>query len=96
MTAPVVIYTDGACKGNPGPGGWGALLQYGGTERELFGGTYANTGYPPTEALVANPHASHLAERPPRRKPRIGQTICSTWWKKLRSSAARNSYGPSN
>ena len=38
MTAPVVIYTDGACKGNPGPGGWGALLQCGGEERELFGG----------------------------------------------------------
>ena len=38
MTASVVIYTDGACKGNPGPGGWGALLQYERTERELFGG----------------------------------------------------------
>jgi ribonuclease HI len=34
----VVIYTDGACKGNPGPGGWGALLQAAGTEKELFGG----------------------------------------------------------
>ncbi|MEO5658321.1 MAG: RNase H family protein, partial [Polaromonas sp.] len=31
----VVIYTDGACKGNPGPGGWGALLANGGTEKEL-------------------------------------------------------------
>lgn len=36
------IYTDGACKGNPGPGGWGVLLQSGGTEKELFGGE-ANT-----------------------------------------------------
>ena len=34
----VVIYTDGACKGNPGPGGWGALLRSGAHERELFGG----------------------------------------------------------
>jgi ribonuclease HI len=34
----VVIYTDGACKGNPGPGGWGALLQAGGNEKELWGG----------------------------------------------------------
>lgn len=34
----VVIYTDGACKGNPGPGGWGALLRYGEVEKELFGG----------------------------------------------------------
>jgi ribonuclease HI len=33
----VEIYTDGACRGNPGPGGWGALLRYGGVERELFG-----------------------------------------------------------
>lgn len=32
------IYTDGACKGNPGPGGWGALLRYGDREKELFGG----------------------------------------------------------
>jgi ribonuclease HI len=34
----VVIHTDGACKGNPGPGGWGALLAYDGRERELYGG----------------------------------------------------------
>ena len=34
----VDIYTDGACKGNPGPGGWGALLKWGAHERELFGG----------------------------------------------------------
>ncbi len=34
----VVIYTDGACKGNPGPGGWGAWLRSGTHEKELFGG----------------------------------------------------------
>lgn len=34
----VKIYTDGACKGNPGPGGWGALLIYNSTEKELCGG----------------------------------------------------------
>ncbi len=34
----VVIYTDGACKGNPGPGGWGAWLKSGSTEKDLFGG----------------------------------------------------------
>jgi ribonuclease HI len=33
----VSIYTDGACRGNPGPGGWGAILRYGGHERELYG-----------------------------------------------------------
>ncbi|HYC35121.1 MAG TPA: ribonuclease HI [Usitatibacter sp.] len=37
------IYTDGACKGNPGPGGWGAILECGGTERELFGGERGTT-----------------------------------------------------
>jgi ribonuclease HI len=42
MTA-VVIYTDGACKGNPGPGGWGALLRAGGAEKELFGGEAQTT-----------------------------------------------------
>ena len=34
----VEIWTDGACSGNPGPGGWGALLRYGDTEKELYGG----------------------------------------------------------
>jgi ribonuclease HI len=43
MSAPVIIYTDGACKGNPGPGGWGALLQYQGKTRELFGGEAHST-----------------------------------------------------
>ena len=38
MSEIVSIYSDGACKGNPGPGGWGALLVAGGRERELFGG----------------------------------------------------------
>ncbi len=38
MDETVEIYTDGACKGNPGPGGWGALLRFGGQEKELFGG----------------------------------------------------------
>ncbi|BCB84717.1 ribonuclease HI [Phytohabitans suffuscus] len=36
--AVVDIYTDGACSGNPGPGGWGALLRYGAHEKELCGG----------------------------------------------------------
>jgi ribonuclease HI len=39
----VNIYTDGACKGNPGPGGWGALLECDGKERELFGGQPGTT-----------------------------------------------------
>ena len=39
----VTIYTDGACKGNPGPGGWGALLQAGDKTKELFGGERQTT-----------------------------------------------------
>ncbi len=39
----VVIHTDGACKGNPGPGGWGALLVSGAHEKELFGGVLHTT-----------------------------------------------------
>jgi ribonuclease HI len=38
LTQQVELFTDGACKGNPGPGGWGALLRWGDRERELFGG----------------------------------------------------------
>ena len=38
----VTLYTDGACSGNPGPGGWGAILEYNGVEKELSGGE-ANT-----------------------------------------------------
>ena len=37
MNNVVVIYTDGACRGNPGPGGWGAILDYKGIEKELYG-----------------------------------------------------------
>ena len=39
----VEIYTDGACKGNPGVGGWGAILRFGDTEKELFGGVTSTT-----------------------------------------------------
>ncbi|ULJ63534.1 ribonuclease HI [Wielerella bovis] len=38
MEKTVYLYTDGACKGNPGVGGWGAVLRYGTHEKELFGG----------------------------------------------------------
>ena len=34
----VIMYTDGACRGNPGPGGWGALITYDGSTKEVFGG----------------------------------------------------------
>jgi ribonuclease HI len=38
MSGEVVIYTDGACKGNPGPGGWGVVLRYGDVQKTLHGG----------------------------------------------------------
>ncbi len=47
----VEIFTDGACKGNPGPGGWGAILRFNGTEKELYGG----------EALTTNNRMELLA-----------------------------------
>jgi ribonuclease HI len=43
VTPGVVIYTDGACSGNPGPGGWGAVLMHGATTKELSGGELATT-----------------------------------------------------
>ncbi|MDK4683674.1 ribonuclease HI [Kingella negevensis] len=43
MEKTVYLYTDGACKGNPGVGGWGALLRYGSHEKELFGGEVDTT-----------------------------------------------------
>ncbi|MDG0852475.1 ribonuclease HI [Roseateles puraquae] len=54
----VTIYTDGACKGNPGPGGWGAWLSSGGHDKELFGGERETTNNrmeltAPIEALAS-------------------------------------------
>jgi ribonuclease HI len=49
----VEIYTDGACSGNPGPGGWGAVLFYNGHERELHGGEAAGTTNNRMELMAA-------------------------------------------
>ncbi len=43
MTEQVIIYTDGACKGNPGPGGWGVYFQYKAHKKELCGGEKETT-----------------------------------------------------
>lgn len=43
MTGRVEIYTDGACSGNPGPGGWGAILLFGGARKEMKGGEAPTT-----------------------------------------------------
>ncbi|HUA42608.1 MAG TPA: ribonuclease HI [Streptosporangiaceae bacterium] len=49
----VEIYTDGACSGNPGPGGWGAVLSYGGRSKELSGGEAAPTTNNRMELMAA-------------------------------------------
>lgn len=43
MSEKVIIYTDGACSGNPGPGGWGAILMYKGVKKEISGGMKETT-----------------------------------------------------
>ncbi len=61
----VDIFTDGACSGNPGPGGWGVLLRYGDTEKELCGGEGATTNnrmelLAAIEAIEALKHPSRV------------------------------------
>jgi ribonuclease HI len=62
---PVVIYTDGACSGNPGPGGWGAILMWGKTRKEMSGGEAETTNnrmelMAAIAALEALKRASHV------------------------------------
>jgi ribonuclease HI len=59
----VEIYTDGACSGNPGPGGWGAVLRWGDHEREICGGEAAQTTNNRME-LMAAIQALELLSRP--------------------------------
>jgi ribonuclease HI len=59
---PVDIYTDGACSGNPGPGGWGALLLYGDQEKEISGGEMQTTNN--RMELTAAIEALNLLKRP--------------------------------
>lgn len=62
MSTKVVIYTDGACRGNPGPGGWGAILIYGGHEKEICGGEPDTTNN--RMELMAAIQALELLTRP--------------------------------
>lgn len=60
----VEIFTDGACSGNPGPGGWGALLRYNGHEKELYGGEAETTNN--RMELLAAIRALEALKRPSR------------------------------
>ncbi len=62
MSQSVIIHTDGACSGNPGPGGWGAVLQYGGTVKELKGGAAQTTNN--QMELTATIEALNALKRP--------------------------------
>ncbi len=62
MSSRVVIYTDGACSGNPGPGGWGAVLRYGDTVKELKGGEALTTNN--RMELTAATQALNALKRP--------------------------------
>ena len=58
----VMIYTDGACKGNPGPGGWAAILEFNGVEKEIYGGKPDTTNN--NMELTAVIEALHMLKRP--------------------------------
>ncbi len=59
MSQIVEAFTDGACRGNPGPGGWGVLLRYGSKEKELYGGE-ADTTNNRMELMAAIQALEHL------------------------------------
>ncbi|HXF66372.1 MAG TPA: ribonuclease HI [Burkholderiales bacterium] len=87
MKGVVEIYTDGACKGNPGPGGWGAVLKYDGRTRELHGGEAMTTNN--RMELTAVIRALEALRRPCRVRlhtdSRYVQQGISTWirdWKR--------------
>ena len=84
--AAVQIYTDGACRGNPGPGGWGAVLAFDGEEREMFGGERATTNNrmeltAVIEALAALKRSSRVVEHTDSQYVQKGITEWISGWK---------------
>jgi ribonuclease HI len=94
--ATITIYTDGACKGNPGPGGWGAWLSTGGHEKELWGGEKLTTNNrmeltAVIEALAALKNKpSHVALHTDSEYVRQGITAWIHNWKKRGWKTADN------
>ena len=87
MSSPVEIFTDGACKGNPGPGGWGALLRWNKREKTLYGGEPHTTNN--RMELTAAIRALESLKRPCRvilttdsQYVRVGITSWITGWKR--------------
>lgn len=83
---PVNIYTDGACRGNPGPGGWGALLKSASTTKELFGGERLTTNNrmeltAVIEALAALKRPCHVTLHVDSQYVLKGMTEWITGWK---------------
>lgn len=83
----IIIYTDGGCRGNPGPGGWGAILTAGGSEKELWGGEALTTNN--RMELTAVIRALEALKRPVRAEVHTDSQYVhkgiSTWihgWKK--------------
>jgi ribonuclease HI len=83
----VDIFTDGACKGNPGIGGWGAILRYQGKEKELSGALLATTNnrmelLGPIEALASLKEACHVSITTDSKYVLLGSTQYLANWKK--------------
>lgn len=83
----VELFTDGACKGNPGPGGWGVLLRYGDNEKKLCGGDASTTNnrmelMAAIEGLVALKETCHVVLTTDSQYVRQGITQWITNWKK--------------
>ena len=87
MTERWVIYTDGACRGNPGPGGWGAVLHQGGEMNELSGAVSNTTNnrmelVAPVEALDALPDSSLVSLYTDSQYVKNGITVWISNWKR--------------
>ena len=88
MTDGVIhIYSDGACRGNPGPGGWGALLRFKDQEKELWGGEAATTNNrmeltAVIRALEALPHGSRVRLYTDSQYVQKGMTEWMSSWKR--------------
>lgn len=93
MSQKVEIFTDGACKGNPGPGGWGALLRFGTVEKKLFGGEAITTNnrmelLATIEALKALKRPCHVVLTTDSQYVRKGITQWLPGWKRKKWKTA--------